>query len=48
MPTYQTYNPRIKAYVKYKKIGNRSRILDVKQKDPAKPFKGIPMSGKKK
>lgn len=31
----------IKDWVKYEKIGNKTKILDVKQKNPLKPFKNI-------
>ena len=49
MPVRQAYNKRNKAYVKYeftKDLG--FRVLDVKQKNPSKPFKGIKIRGKRK
>ncbi|HKL23828.1 MAG TPA: hypothetical protein VJ912_00665, partial [Candidatus Nanoarchaeia archaeon] len=49
MTVYQAYNGRIKAWVKYHFVkGGRAEILNVKQKEPKKPFKGIPKKGKKK
>lgn len=41
MPIYQSYNKRTKAWVKYKLYGKKSKILNVKQKNPTKPFKGV-------
>lgn len=39
---YQKFNKRNNAYVKYKKEKNgKCKIIDVKQKEPKKPFKGI-------
>jgi len=39
---YQTYNKKNKAYVMYeKKPTGKCKILNVKQKEPSKPFKGI-------
>ena len=38
---YQGYNKRIGAYVKYKFIGQKVEITDVKQREPKKPFKGV-------
>lgn len=49
MPIYQAYNPRIKAYVKYHfKSGKGFEAVDVKQKNPGEPFKGIKIKGRKK
>ena len=42
---FQSFNPRTDAWVKYKVEGGRSKILNVKQKDPAKPFKGVKIKG---
>ena len=43
MPVRQAYNGKIKAWVKYDfKKGKGFRVLNVKQKEPTKPFKGIP------
>ena len=39
--TYQTYNKKTKAWIKYKKTNKGTEILDMKQKEPKKPFKGI-------
>jgi len=42
MPIYQTFNGKIKAWVKYRKFANgKTLIQDVKQREPMKPFKGI-------
>ena len=48
MPTYQAYNPKTKAWVKYHFKNGKARIINVKQKEPKKPFKGIPKRGNKK
>lgn len=48
MPKYQAYNKRIKAWVKYHFVKGKPRILNVKQKEPTKKFKGIPVRGQKK
>lgn len=45
---YQAYNKRIKSWVKYKLVGGAFIPLDVKQKDPMKPFKGIPKKGQRR
>lgn len=40
----QVYNKRSGAYVKMKKMpSGRMKILNVKQQDPKKPFKGVPI-----
>ena len=44
----QAYNGRTKRYVKYQVDEKGWRVKDVKQKDPKKPFKGIPIKGKRK
>lgn len=41
MARFQTYNPRIKAWVKGKTTKDGATITDVKQKEPKKPFKGV-------
>jgi hypothetical protein len=41
MPVFQVFNKRTNAWIKYKKYGKKTKILDVKQKNPSKPFKGI-------
>ena len=48
MPIRQAYNKRSKAWVKYdfeKGIG--FKVLDMKQKNPKKPFKGVKIKGKR-
>jgi hypothetical protein len=47
MPTYQTFNKKTGAYVKYKLTNKGVKFTDVKQKEPKKPFKNIPIKGKK-
>ena len=42
MPIIQKFNKRIGAYVKIKITSKGSKILDVKQKNPKVPFKGVP------
>lgn len=46
MPTYQSFNPRIKAWVKYKFGNGGWKPLDVKQREPLVPFRGVPKKGK--
>jgi hypothetical protein len=49
MKTYQSYNKKTKAWVKYNKYADgKCKITDVKQKEPQKPFKGVPKRGAKK
>jgi len=48
MPTYQRFNNRIKAWVKFEFTKNGIKFTDVKQKNPTKPFKGIPTKSKLK
>ena len=49
MPIYQAFNSRIDAWVKYKfESGVGFRALDVKQRMPSVPFKGIKIKGKRK
>lgn len=39
---FQVYNKRINAWVKMRKFANgKCKILNVKQKEPNKPFKGV-------
>lgn len=47
MATYQAYNGRIKAWVKYHFTKKGIEFTDVKQREPKKPFKGIPKRGNK-
>lgn len=43
MPIRQSYNSKTKAYVKYE-IGKQGfKVLDVKQRNPRKPFKNVPV-----
>jgi len=48
MPIYQSFNPKIKAWVKYEFTKEGVKFMDIKQKKPLKPFKGVPKKGKKK
>lgn len=48
MPVYQAYNKRNNAWVKYEFSGKGWKVLDVKQREPKKPFKGIPKKGQKR
>lgn len=48
MPTYQSYNKKINAWVKYHFGKDGAEFKDVKEREPKKPFKGIPKKGKKK
>ncbi len=43
MPIYQSYNKKIKAWVKYKFTKKGWKPLDVKQRKPKIKFKGIPV-----
>ena len=39
---FQAYNNKIDAWVKFKKVGNKPpKILNVKQANPTKKFKGV-------
>lgn len=39
---FQKFNNRIGAWVKIKKMANgKTKILNVKQREPKKPFKGV-------
>ena len=49
MKVYQAYNKKTKAWVKYRKYASGNcQITDVKQREPQKPFKGVPKRGAKK
>jgi len=48
MPIYQAFNGRTKRWVKYHFKKDGVEIIDVKQREPLKPFKGVPKRGKKK
>ena len=42
MPIRQSFNNRIKAWVKFDfKPGKGLKVLDVKQRNPLEPFKGV-------
>lgn len=45
MPTYQSFNRRIGAWVKYEFGKNGFKARNVKEKEPKKPFKGVPKKG---
>lgn len=47
MKTFQSWNPKTKRYVKFDMKGGRPRVVDVKQQNPAQPFKGVPIKKKK-
>ena len=42
MPEYQSYNKKTKAWVKYHFTKDGIKFTDVKQRQPKKPFKGVP------
>jgi len=48
MPIYQAYNKKIGAWVKYHFGRKGIEFTDVKQRNPKKPFKGIPKKGKRR
>jgi len=48
MPTYQAFNPKIKAWVKYEFGKKGFKVLDVKEKNPLKPFAGVTKKGKRR
>ena len=41
MAVLQKFNKRTNAWVKFKIVGGKSRIINVKERNPAVPFKGI-------
>lgn len=45
---YQAFNPKNKAWVKYRFGPQGFEPFDVKQKKPFVPFKGIPVRGKRR
>jgi len=48
MKVLQSFNKKTKAWVKYKKYSNgKTVVTDVKQKEPGKKFKGVPVKKKK-
>ena len=48
MPIYQSFNPKINAWVKYHFTKKGIKFFDVKQRKPKIKFKGIPIKGKTK
>lgn len=49
MPVYQAYNKRINAWVIYKFTKKKGfKPLNVKQKNPDKPFKGVKIRGQRR
>ena len=39
---FQSFNPRTGRWIKFKKMANgKTTIMDVKQRLPKKPFKGV-------
>ena len=39
---FQKFNPKTKRWVKFRKFASgKCKILDVKQREPTKPFKGV-------
>ena len=48
MKTMQSYNKKIKSYVKYKIMADgKAKIMNVKQSNKDTPFKGVPIKKKK-
>jgi len=47
MPVYQSWNPKTKRWVKYHFTKQGWEVMDVKQRNPSKPFKNIPIKRKK-
>ncbi len=43
MPMFQKLNKKTQAFVKFKSTSKGSKIVDVKQRNPKIPFKGIPI-----
>jgi hypothetical protein len=48
MPVFQAWNGRSKRWVKYEFTKRGFRPLDVKQRNPRKPFVGVPIRGKRR
>lgn len=48
MKIYQAYNSKTKAWVKYCFGKKGAKVLNVKEREPKKPFKGIPIRGNRK
>jgi len=48
MKVLQSFNKKTKAWVKYKRYADGKVVIsDVKQKEPRKKFKGVPVKKKK-
>jgi len=47
MPIYQSFNKKTDRWVKYEFTSKGIKILDVKQRMPRVPFKGIKIKKKK-
>lgn len=45
MPIAQFYNKKTKRWVKYRYDSKGSKILNVKQVEPKRPFKGVTKRG---
>jgi hypothetical protein len=41
MVTYQKFNKRIKSWVKLREVKGKTKIINVKQQNPTKKFKGV-------
>lgn len=48
MSIYQSYNKKIKAWVKYHFVKKGFEVLDVKEREPMIPFKNIPKKAKRR
>lgn len=46
MPIFQAFNKKNKAWVKYKMYKGKAQLLNVKEREPTKPFAGVPKRGK--
>jgi len=44
---FQSFNKKTNAWVKFKMVKGRPRMTDVKQSNPDKPFKGVPIKRKR-
>jgi len=45
---YQAFNPKTKAWLKYEIGKDGFKPLDVKQRNPLVPFKGVKIKGKRR
>lgn len=48
VPKFQAFNPRNKAWVKYEFGKKGFKVIDVKQKMPMVPFKGVKIKGRRR